>query len=355
MLGRIVLPIVAVFAFGFAVVQMTKAQQQPPPATPPMEPARSPFFKQLAGAGLIEPETENISVGTHVPGIVDAVYVRVGQTVQSGDPLFHLDARHLNAERMVREAALANSEANVAKLLSLPREEELPPVLARITELEANLSDQMKMYERLKPLAGNVAVSDDEFTRREMAVSIARAQLEQARAELALLKAGVWKPDLKLAEANVQQMKAQLQQTITEIERLTVRAPQLSKDTSDRLTVLQVNVRPGEFVGTVQGQALVVLGHLKRLHVRVDIDENDIYRFRNDLKGVAKPRGNPNVEYPVHFVRVEPYVIPKRSLTGANTERVDTRVLQVIYSVEATDDRLFVGQQMDVFLDTEEP
>src|SRR5258708_40357599 len=58
-----------------------------------------------------------------------------------------------------------------------------------------------------------------------------------------------------------------------------------------------------------------------------------------------------NLTTPLKFVRFEPFVLPKKSLTGDSTERVDTRVLQVIYRVERDDLRLFVGQQMDVFID----
>ncbi|HEX9593051.1 MAG TPA: hypothetical protein VGB12_06860 [bacterium] len=54
---------------------------------------------------------------------------------------------------------------------------------------------------------------------------------------------------------------------------------------------------------------------------------------------------------PLTFVRFEPFVLPKRSLTGDGTERVDTRVLQVIYRVEDDSLPLFVGQQMDVFIE----
>ena len=49
-------------------------------------------------------------------------------------------------------------------------------------------------------------------------------------------------------------------------------------------------------------------------------------------------------------MRVEPYVVPKKSLTGDNTERVDTRVLQVIYALVSADRRVYVGQQLDVFV-----
>ena len=65
----------------------------------------------------------------------------------------------------------------------------------------------------------------------------------------------------------------------------------------------------------------------------------------------AAVRGNPNVLMPLTFARVEPLVIPKKSLTGDNTERVDTRVLQVIYQVNQDEPALFVGMQVDVFLD----
>ena len=58
----------------------------------------------------------------------------------------------------------------------------------------------------------------------------------------------------------------------------------------------------------------------------------------------------PEVLYPLKFVRVEPYAVPKKSLTGDNTERVDTRVLEVIYSLDVKDRSIYVGQQMDVFV-----
>ena len=68
--------------------------------------------------------------------------------------------------------------------------------------------------------------------------------------------------------------------------------------------------------------------------MRVDVDENDIPRFRPATPAVARLRGDPRREYRLRFVRVEPYVVPKKSLTGDSTERVDTRVLQVIYALE---------------------
>lgn len=355
---RYSLPVIAIFTLAFAVTQMTKAHQRPPAATPPIEPARSPYLSPLAGAGLVEPETENISVGTHLPGIVDAVLVKVGDTIKPNQPLFRLDDRQLKAELAVKQTMLVSAEAAYSKLEMQPRPEELPPSKAMITESEANLKDQVTMLDRIKRTAG-AGFSDDELRRREIAVDVANAQLAKAKANYALLEAGAWKADKLVASAAVQQARAQVQQVKTELERLVVNAPHMIAHRSElegektEYRVLQVNVRPGEFVGTMPGQALIVLGNVGKLHVRVDIDENDIARFTPGLAGVAKPRGNPNVEFPITFVRVEPYVIPKKQLTGSSQERVDTRVLQVIYALNLKGQTLYVGQQMDVFLNSD--
>ena len=363
MLTRYLLPAVAVVAFTFAVLQMTRAHQKPPPATPPVEPARSPYGKTVAGAGLVEAETENIAVGTHLPGVVKAVGVRVGDRVKAGALLFELDDRQMAAEREVRAAFLAGAKAQEQKLADLPRAEELPPLRAKVAEAEALVEDRRKLYERSQQAGVSGAVGEEEVVSRQQAVAVARAQLAKARADLALTEAGAWRADKLVAAAAVKQAEAQLAQTETELGRLRVTAPRVRRPGAERrpgpvpdadlveFKVLQVNVRPGEYVATAPGAAMVVLGAVGRLHVRVDIDENDIARFRPGIPGTATPRGNPGKTFPLAFVRVEPYVIPKKSLTGGNTERVDTRVLQVIYAIDAPDPPLYVGQQLDVSLD----
>jgi hypothetical protein len=94
----------------------------------------------------------------------------------------------------------------------------------------------------------------------------------------------------------------------------------------------------------------MVLGDIGTYHVRVDIDERDIARFQRGAPGKAFPRGETAREIGLKFLRVEPLVVPKRALTGDNTERVDTRVLQVLYAVEQAKYPVYVGQQLDIFI-----
>lgn len=344
MLYKVLLPIVALVALGFAFRHVVVADQEPPKLPPPVEPARSPYANSVAGAGVVEPLTENIAVGSPLPGVVVEMFVRVGDEVAAGQKLFRLDDRQLRAERTARQAALDSARASLVKLQAMPRREEVPIDEAKLREAKAGLVDAREQLARAdRGLKTNV-VSEDDFFRRKNAVAQAEAQVARADAELKLLRDGAWKPDVAVAESQVTMAEAQLQQTETELDRLVVRAPVRGR-------VLQKNVREGEYVGVPPGQALMVLGDVSTMHVRMDVDETDIGRFRPELPGKAITRGANKRELPLRFVRVEPYVVPKKSLTGVGSERVDTRVLQVIYAVDGTDPGLFVGQQVDVYLD----
>ena len=59
-------------------------------------------------------------------------------------------------------------------------------------------------------------------------------------------------------------------------------------------------------------------------------------------------------------MRLEPYVIPKVSLTGANTKRMRTHIAQAIYALDAQNPlvhnrKILVGQIVDVFINTAAP
>lgn len=342
---KILLPLLALASFGFAVRHVVATGQEPPKQTPVVEPSRTPYKGALAGAGVVEPKSENIAIGSHLPGVVVEVFVNVGDQVQRDQPLFRLDDRHLQAEKRVREAMLASAKATFAKLKAMPRDEELPIAKAKVHEMQTLLADAREQCVRAERGARTGAVTEDDYARRKNAVGTAEAQLQRAEAELALLKEGAWKPDLAVAQAQIDMADAQLKQTITELERLTVRASVAGK-------ILQKNLRPGEFVSASPMASLLVVGDVSTLHVRMDVDENDIGRFSPQLAGKAFTRGTNKRHFELQFVRVEPAVVPKKSLTGMGTERVDTRVLQVIYALQAPDAKLYVGQQMDIFLET---
>ncbi|MBY0458771.1 MAG: hypothetical protein K2V38_15650, partial [Gemmataceae bacterium] len=255
MLTRYLLPAVSLVAFSFAILQMTKAQQVPLPVKPPIDPGKSPFGRQVSGAGIVEPETENIAVGTHVPGVVKAVHVRPGDRLKAGAPLFDLDDRQMTAELVARQATRDSAATQLAKLKALPRPEEKPPLEAKIAEAKANLDDKIVLYERARRETERGVGSAEVSETRKMAVDVARAQLARAEADFRLTDAGAWKPDLAVSAAALAQSEAQVRQALTELDRLKVAAPRVRQPGADRapepipesdlveFRVLQVNVR----------------------------------------------------------------------------------------------------------------
>ncbi len=343
MFRKYAVPLLALGLFAFAVAHVVRAHALPEKAAAPIPPGRTPFTKTVAGTGVVEAQTQNISVGAPLSGLVVEVPVQVGQKVKAGAVLFRLDERAARAELKLRDTDLKLARAERDRLDRLPRDEERPAVEARVREAEANLRLQERLLNITRRL-GTRAASREEMVQRQQAYQSAREQLARARADLKLLDSGAWAPDRAVARAKVEKAEAQREQALTELDRLVVRAPVDGE-------VLQVNVRPGEFASAGNRQALLVLGNVGRLHVRVEIDEHDIPRFRSSARAWAAPRGNPRASYPLTFVRVEPYVTPKKALTNDSGERVDTRVLQVVYAVGGREAPLFVGQQLDVSID----
>jgi len=345
MFTKIILPVLAIAGVLWAIL-FVKAGAKPVPASQPLaEPAHAPFQSYIAGAGIVEASTENIAIGTVVPGVVTDLYVKVGDNVKAGDPLFKVDDRDLQAEMIVRKSALESAKQKLTRLENLPRPEDIPPAEAKVAEAKSLLADAKDQLQTWESVPDKRAVSTEDVNRKKFAVDAADARFKQAEAELALLKAGSWKPDIEIAKADVAAAEAQVQATQTEIDRRTVHAPVAGQ-------IMQLKIRLGEFAQTgVLAQPLILLGNVDTLNVRVDIDENDAWRLKNDQPARAYLRGNAELWTNLKFVRVEPYVIPKRSLTGDSTERVDTRVLQVLYSFNHGALPVYVGQQMDVFIE----
>jgi len=304
-----IIGVMSVAGIAIMIAVVAAGDREYPVAAPLSPPAAKPFAHVVSGVGLVESSTENIAVGAPVAGVISQVFVKAGQSVRAGDPLFSLDVRQIEAEIAARAAAVNVARARIPELLALEREAE----------------DQLG---KVRNLPDARAVSREEVVRREIAAQAAAARVALARAQHA-------------------QSQAQAAAARSERARMTVRAPVAGE-------VLQLNARKGEFAASAGGAPLLVLGDTRTLHVRVDVDENDAWRVLAGARAVVSVRGASSLSTPARFVRIEPLVVPKRSLTGASVERVDTRVLQVLFAFEREKLPVFVGQQMDVMIEAKQ-
>lgn len=309
--SRQVLPIIALVGIVVAAFYIfsdlpdrstTEPDKQPPKATGEL--ANS---ARVAGSGLVEPASEIIDIGSALSGLVTDLRVQTGDMVEKGQPLFLVDSRAARARAQEANAAIAEARAAINE--------------ARTARDTAN--QQLALFRNLDDPA---AVSRSEVIRAEGDAAAAASRLKVAQARLAAAQASA-------------------SSAWTEIERLVVRAP-ISGE------ILAVNIRPGEFVATQGGgnaSPFIQMGQTNPLHVRVDIDENEAARIDLGADATVSPRGAAEVQVKAKFVRAEPQVVPKRQLTNTAAERVDVRVLQVIYALPETD-AFRVGQQVDAFI-----
>lgn len=351
-----VVPAAAVVMIAWTTYHVTTRQTELVQSPPPIVPAKGDYPRQVAAAGVVESGSENIRIGSHYPGVVDAVLVVEGQTVSVGAPLLRLDTRQIDSDIAAGAARLAAAEAQLARLRAMPRPEDVPPVEARRRELQAALKESQDAYERTLTLFDQNVTPEEDLIARRSELQRTQAQLDQATAEEERLKAGAWSADIEVAAAQAEEARAELGQLRTQRDRHTLLAPEsVGADGGPAsFTVLQVDVRAGEAISAQPGASLIVLGDVTTKHVRADIDEHDIPRFLPGAPATASVRGDGALTYPLRFVRLEPLVVPKKSLTGDSTERVDTRVMQVLYQIDETGQPpVYVGQQMDVFVNTD--
>lgn len=341
------LPIVALVLLVFAVKHVADGQKPTPKVGPSITPPQSPYDDNVAGAGMVEAQTENISIGSPVSGIVISVSCKVNQRVEPGDELFRLDDRQLQSELKFRQAAAAASRAELNRLENQPRAEQLQMSEAQVREAEANLENQRDLYNRTRDLASRKVATAEDLVMREQSYRAVRAQVDRYRADLEMVKAGAWEYDKQVAAAACADPGTG-QADRNRNRTLGGPGPGAGRSLTGQRSPRRIRRRPGQ-------PGAVVLGNVEQLHVRVDISEYDIHRFNPDAPAEAMPKGQPGIRYPLKLVKIEPYVVPKRSLTGDKSERVDTRVLQVIYELEPSDRRLYVGQQLDVYIKADKP
>ena len=158
-----ILPAFAAIGLVIAIVVAVQSQKETPPAQPVAQPAQAPFKSYIGGAGIVEARTQNISIGTSLPGIVKTVFVKVGDKVKAGAPLFRIDDRELRADLLVKQANLVKARAAVA-------------------EARASLKDYQAQYELVRHATDRRAVSVDDVQKRRYAEELARAKLASARA-----------------------------------------------------------------------------------------------------------------------------------------------------------------------------
>ena len=332
---------------------------QKKPQPPVFNPASNPYVKGIYANCITESYQNNganINIYPEVTGTIVKIPVSEGDVVSRGMPLFILDdsVQRATAEQQKSQAEAAS--ALLQELKAQPRKENLEVAQAQVESASASLKtaqdqlDKQKGSHALNPKS----VSKDALDNAENAVRVAKANLDVVRKQFELTKAGAWIYDIRNQEKQYNASSKAYTASNSLLAKYTIRAPVDG-------VVLSINAAVGSYI-SLQGaydtysqgfNPVMVMGSSQSyLGVRCYVDEILIHKMPQPAHINAQMfiRGT-DIRIPLEYVRVQPYVSPKIELSNQRTERVDVRVLPVIFRFERQKDiNIYPGQLVDVYI-----
>jgi HlyD family secretion protein len=342
-----------------AVVSAILFSEQPKAQPPLFTPAANPYAHGIYSDGMIESDQthgENINIYPEVPGPITRILVTEGEQVHKGDVLLTIDDSVQRATAEQLEAQADAAQAMLRELRAEPRRENLAVSVAQVENARATLKnarDQLEKQQRSFDMDPK-SVSRDALDNAINAERIAATNFKVIERQYELTRAGAWIYDVQNAERTYMALQKAYQSSAALLAKYTIRAP------ADGV-VLAVNSSAGSYVSTqgaydsyTQGfDPLVIMGlPQSHLQVRAYIDEILVHELptSDKMKAEMFVRGT-NIHLPLTFVRVQPFISPKIELSDEREERVDLRVLPVIFRFEKPKDlNLYPGQLVDVYV-----
>jgi len=329
------------------------------PQPPAFNPAANPFAKGIYAEGIVESyqnNGENINIYPEVAGTIVEIPVHEGEWVKKGTVLLRLDdsVQRATAEQLQAQAQAAH--AMLEELKAEPRKETFEVSKAQLLYAQAqlkNANDELAKQQasyQLDPKSVSKYMLDDAVN----AAKVAAANLKVVQRQYELTRAGAWIYDVRNQENTYDADEKAYLSSKALLAKYTIRAP------ADG-TVLAIQAAVGSYVapqGTydtyTQGfDPVITVGPSEEyLSVRCYIDEILIHRLnpRPGMRARMFIRGT-SISVPLEYVRVQPYVSPKIELSNQRLERVDVRVLPVIFRFARSNKLpVYPGQLVDVYV-----
>jgi len=333
--------------------------QHPHPQPPVFSPAPNPYANGIYANGIVESyqsHGEDVNIYPEVSGPITQVAVAEGDQVHKGDPLLTIDdsVQRATSEQQRSQAEAARSVLD--ELKAQPRQETLDVAQAQVENAKATLKnarDQLVKQEQSYALDPH-SVSRDALDNARNAEKIASTNLQVVEKQYQLTKAGAWIYDIRNQESQYQALDKAYNASQALLDKYTIKAPIDGVVLSIQAAVGSYVSSQGAYDAYTQGSApLIVMGTPQDyLEVRTYVDEVLIHRLPEPAQMTAEMsiRGT-DIKIPLTFERVQPYVSPKIELSDQRQERVDVRVLPVIFKFQKPKDvNVYPGQIVDVYI-----
>lgn len=294
-----------------------------------------------AAPGMVEPEGEEREISAQATGVIREMRVEENDEVTAGQVIAVLD----NTEQVARldsaRAALALRQAELERLNNGARGEERREAKAALMEADASLDLARREHERRLPLTKSGVSPQaalDQATSNWNANKARRAAMAE---RLAMLEAPPRAEDLTAARARVRLAEADVALAEALLEKTLVRSPIAG-------TILRRSRVAGEAVTHVPPTPIAIVGNVRGLRVRADVDETDVGKIVSEQRVEVSADAFPNQRFGGRVFRVSSRMGAKLVQTGRPTDRVDAKALQVLIDLDPGV-KLPVGLRVDAY------
>lgn len=308
-------------------------------------PAVGEKLSVIAAGGQVEPDGEERVIIPQISGRLARVLIAEGDAVQAGQLIAEIENSEYRAALAGANAELQRREAELARLRSGARREEIDAAAAARDEALALERQAVAERDRREGLVRRMLIAAETAQQARAQAAAASARRARADADLALLRAGARAEDIAAAVAAVVAATAERDRAGAMIEKSRIYSPidghVLKRDLSEGETVVALSPLP-----------LARIGNLSKRFVRADIDELDIGRIREGQPATLTSDAFPQQQFAGKVVRVSQRMGRRNSTSGDPAEKQDAKILEALIELEGQPP-LPVGLRMDVRIATQ--
>jgi multidrug resistance efflux pump len=299
--------------------------------------------------GLTEPRSKVIQLAFELPGTIRAVHVQAGDRVRQGQLLAELRDDMQRANVDLARATLERAQAELQRLRNGDRPQEVAAIRAKLDEAEAQMRFAELEADSVERFYEQNIASEQEVLQARNDLALAEARRDLAKSRWELSRAGARSEDIASAEAIVREAEAKLDGARSMLQKTKIHSP------IDGVVIYRYR-EPGEATHAGDNAPVLTVGDCDAMHVRVDVDEADIGHVSVGQRIYATAPACGDQRLWGHVVHIEPTLGRKNFRTQHPTERVDTRIQEVVVRLDENDN-LPLGLQMAVWFlhDTSEP
>jgi HlyD family secretion protein len=246
-----------------------------------------------------------IAVGAKVMGRVKWIGVEKGDKVQQGQVLVRLEDSEFRAQVNQARANVAAAQARLDQVRSGSRPQEKLKDKAGVLQAEATLRNAEAQYDRTERLYRSGVSSKAELDQAIADRDTARAVLEAARQASAMTDIGPRAEEIRVAQAQLQQMIAALDYARTQLADTEIKAP-VSGTVLQRIVEQGEMVTPSAFGESGARTSVVALADLNDLQIELDISQTDFARLKMDQRAEIIPEAFPSLKYSGFIAEIAP-------------------------------------------------